>query len=221
MSRKVRLAALGAALTAAVAVPSAAAAAGSVQPTKQRYGLTEPIDISWSVPAGNEVEFWMEPAGSPLVNSPKGSMHFDSAPTGHYALGNPGAGRWEVHWELLGEGVVQRSSAFTVGGSRAAAKVRTGHYGCYTTTTMGLTRSSIDSIDIRPGSRYRAVGGGGRYRYSAGTAKLRIASGPLRRRVARFQPGARPTIIFRRAENERRGKPTIDVSDTYCYFGRS
>jgi hypothetical protein len=65
------------------------------------------------------------------------------------------------------------------------------------------------------------MGETGKYRYSRGGAKLKFKTGPLRKRVARYDPfsDTKEQLIFRRTENERHGKPTIDVSDTYCYRG--
>lgn len=210
-------------LVALVATANGAAqrpAGGEVHPVKKAYGPKEKIMIAWNgVEASGDVQFWMEPAGTPLKGYPHGSYHSDYEPSGRYALENPGPGRWEVHWSVLGESGVYLGGRFTVRPSRAK-KVARGHYGCYTTTTMGLTRSSIQAIDIRPGNRYRALGGGGKFRYVRKTAALKIKSGPLKRRVAHFRPDKQPTtIIFLRRENQKRGRPLIDVSDTYCYRG--
>ncbi len=211
-----------------LAVPVAAAegrgpkraAGGEVHPVKKVYSLKQEIDIAWSGFATGEVWFWMEPAGTPLTGQAHGSYHSDYDDAGHYALRNPGPGRWEVHWSVLGEKGVYDGGRFRVRPPKGVKRARSGHYGCYTTTTMGLTRSSMQSIDVRAHNRYRAMGRTGRYRYSRSTATMRFTSGPLRKRVAQYRPDKKPTtIIFYRVANEVHGKPTIDVSDTYCYRG--
>ncbi|HEU4976080.1 MAG TPA: hypothetical protein VFT50_13380 [Baekduia sp.] len=194
-------------------------ASGEVHPVKAVYGLTESIDIAWSGIVGGEVEYWMEPAGTPLEGYPHGSYHSDYEDSGHYALENPGPGTWEVHWSVLGEDGVYLGGRFTVRPPKVK-RVSAGHYGCETTTTMGLTRSSMQFIAIRGHNRYTAMGRPGKFRYSRKKATLRFRSGPLKRRVAHFRPDKKPkTIVFLRRENERHGKPTIDVSDTTCYLG--
>lgn len=216
------LAALALPVTAAAPAPAAQRpAGGEVHPVKHVYRLGEKIAIAWSgVEASGDLQFWMEPAGTPLKGYPHGSYHSDDESSGRYALESPGSGRWEVHWSILGEAGVHRGGRFRVRPPRAKHVAR-GHYGCYTTTTMGLTRSSLQWIEIRRGNRYRALGRSGRFRYRRATATLRMTSGPLKRRVAQFRPDRRPTtIIFRRRSNEVRGKPRIDVSDTYCYRGQ-
>jgi hypothetical protein len=219
MRRITRGAALAALLALAGTAPVLAAEGDAVvTTTKHKVSLKERIGIHWEGNTG-EIEIWMEPAGTPLKGYPHGSYHTDYEPSGTYRLENPGAGRWELHWDYLGENVVHRSAVFTVK-APPVKRVKGGHYGCYTTTTLGLTRSSIQFVEIRSAKRYRALGDTGRYRYKRGKAKLAFKSGPLRHRVARYEPGREATLIFRRGENERRGKPTIDVSDTYCYRGR-
>jgi hypothetical protein len=47
-----------------------------------------------------------------------------------------------------------------------------------------------------------------------------MTSGPLKGRVAHYSSSPHKAISFRREENTRNGRPTVDVSTTYCYFGR-
>jgi hypothetical protein len=218
----------GAALMTAPAValaqrggPSPRPGGGTVYPTKTVFSPKEDIDITWSdVVASSDVQFWIEPAGAPLEGYPHGSYHTDYEDSGHYALKNPGPGRWEVHWSVLAEEGVYNGGTFRVT-APSARRVAGGSYGCYTTTTMGLTRSSMGPLRIVSARKYRAMGRKGRYRYSRKSATLRFKSGPLRHRKARFRPDESPAqVVFLRRENERKGKPTIDISDTHCYRGQ-
>jgi hypothetical protein len=219
MSPRLLVAAL-AALAVAPAAQAQRPAGGEVHPTKATYSPTQPIDVSWSGFATGEVYFWMEPRGTPLKGFAHGSYHSDYEESGHYALENPGPGKWEIHWTVLGEDGVYQGGPFTVRPTRVR-RVSRGHYGCYTTTTLGLTRSSLQFIEIKGAHRYKALGRVGKFRYNRRTATLKMTSGPLKRRVARFRAEKKPkTIVFlRRANETKRGKPTIDVSDTYCYRG--
>ena len=48
---------------------------------------------------------------------------------------------------------------------------------------------------------------------------LRMETGPLAGRVAQVRESSgKPAIVFIRKENEVDGRPTIDISDTWCYF---
>ena len=94
-----------------------------------------------------------------------------------------------------------------------------GYYECYFYGTYGLQGSSITSIDILDDGRYRALGEVGSYSWDAGTNTLDLTGAALAGRVAHMkQSDGKPAIVFVRKENEVGGKPTIDISDTWCYF---
>jgi len=58
-----------------------------------------------------------------------------------------------------------------------------------------------------------------RGRYSETDGTLRMETGTLAGRVAHVRESSgKPAIVFIRRENEVGGRPTIDISDTWCYM---
>lgn len=92
-----------------------------------------------------------------------------------------------------------------------------GYYECYFHGDYGLQNSSMTSMRIHGPAEYEAMEERGRYTEADGT--LRMETGPLAGRVARVrQSSGKPAIVFIRKENEVDGRPTMDISDTWCYF---
>ncbi|HEX2210549.1 MAG TPA: hypothetical protein VHG93_22910, partial [Longimicrobium sp.] len=92
-----------------------------------------------------------------------------------------------------------------------------GYYECYFHGDYGLQNSSMTSMRIHGPAEYEAMEERGRYTESDGT--LRMETGPLAGRVAHLRESSgKPAIVFVRRENEVDGRPTIDISDTWCYF---
>lgn len=99
--------------------------------------------------------------------------------------------------------------------ARSAAPA--GYYECYFHGDYGLQNSSMTSMRIHGPAEYEAMEERGRYTESGGT--LRMETGPLAGRVAQLRESSgKPAIVFIRKENEVDGRPTIDISDTWCYF---
>ena len=94
-----------------------------------------------------------------------------------------------------------------------------GYYECHFYGTYGLQVSSMVSMRIHSATDYEAMESRGAYRFDPADRALRMESGPLEGRVARMKESdGKPAIVFVRTENEVDGKPTIDISDTWCYF---
>lgn len=92
-----------------------------------------------------------------------------------------------------------------------------GYYECYFHGDYGLQNSSMTSLRIHGPAEYEAMEERGRYTESGGA--LRMETGPLAGRVAQLRESSgKPAIVFIRKENEVNGRPTIDISDTWCYF---
>jgi|GEM_PF-4986238 len=192
------------------------------------YRPEEPVVVDWSgLPPDHTIEFWFAKAGAALTIGPQGPYHSDGATSGSFQLPSPGPGEvWQVQWIDLSvsPAVPQRGNAFTVGGGHA--KLAQGHYGCYFYFgAMGLSRSSIQYIEVVSPSRYRTPAGAGNLTYTPSTQTVRLTSGPLRGRVAHFIPTSgftgQAAVAFLRAQNAGPGgRPTIDVGDTYCYIGK-
>lgn len=92
-----------------------------------------------------------------------------------------------------------------------------GYYECYFHGDYGLQNSSMTSLRIHGPAEYEAMDERGRYTESDRT--LRMDTGPLAGRVAQVRESdGKPAIVFVRKENEVNGRPTIDISDTWCYF---
>lgn len=99
--------------------------------------------------------------------------------------------------------------------TRSAAPA--GYYECYFHGDYGLQNSSMTSMRIHGPAEYEAMEERGRYAESGGTVRMR--TGPLAGRVAHLRESSgKPAIVFIRSENEVDGRPTIDISDTWCYF---
>lgn len=101
-----------------------------------------------------------------------------------------------------------------------AKRVATGHYGCYTYSLYGTIRSSIQSVTISSQTRYSSVGTTGRFSFSRGKQLLRFTSGFLRGAKAHYVTSPHKALDFKRSENLRHGRPWLDLSSTYCYFGK-
>lgn len=94
-----------------------------------------------------------------------------------------------------------------------------GYYECYFHGDYGLQNSSMVSLRIHSATTYEAMEERGRYAFDAAARTLRMATGPLAGRVAGVRESdGRPAIVFVRKDNEVDGRPTIDISDTWCYF---
>jgi hypothetical protein len=92
-----------------------------------------------------------------------------------------------------------------------------GDHECYFHGAYGLQNSSMVSLRIHGPAEYEAMDERGRY--TAGGEALRMETGPLAGRVARLRESSgKPAIVFLRRESEVDGKPTLDVSDSWCYF---
>ncbi|HEX6912635.1 MAG TPA: hypothetical protein VF142_19670 [Longimicrobium sp.] len=108
-------------------------------------------------------------------------------------------------------------AAATDAGASAQGAAPAGYYECYFHGDYGLQNSSMTSIRIQGPAEYEAMDERGRYAESDGT--LRMETGPLAGRVAQMRESSgKPAIVFIRKENEVDGRPTIDISDTWCYF---
>ena len=93
----------------------------------------------------------------------------------------------------------------------------TGDYECYFHGDYGLQNSSMVSLRIHGPAEYEAMEERGRY--AADGEALRMETGPLAGRVAHVRESdGKPALVFLRDENEVDGRPTIDISDTWCYF---
>lgn len=102
-------------------------------------------------------------------------------------------------------------------GPPAQGAAPAGYYECYFHGDYGLQNSSMTSMRIHGPAEYEAMDERGRYTQSDGT--LRMETGPLAGRVAQMRESSgKPAIVFIRKENEVDGRPTIDISDTWCYF---
>jgi hypothetical protein len=101
-----------------------------------------------------------------------------------------------------------------------AKRVATGQYGCYTYSLYGTIRSSIQSVTITSQTRYSAVGTTGRFTFSRSQQLLRFTSGFLRGAKAHYVTSPHKALDFKRSENLRHGRPWLDYSATYCYFGK-
>lgn len=94
-----------------------------------------------------------------------------------------------------------------------------GYYECYFYGDYGLQNSSLVSMRIHSATEYEALEERGRYRFDAAAGTVRMESGPLAGRVAGVRESdGKPALVFRRKDNEVDGKPTLDISDTWCYF---
>ena len=92
-----------------------------------------------------------------------------------------------------------------------------GDYECYVHGHYGLQNSSMVSLRVHGPAEYEAMEERGRYAVDG--EALRMESGPLEGRVARLRESdGRPALVFIRDENEVGGRPTLDISDTWCYF---
>lgn len=99
----------------------------------------------------------------------------------------------------------------------AASAAPAGYYECYFYGDYGLQNGSMTSLRIHGPAEYEAMEERGRYAEADGT--LRMESGPLAGRVAHLRESdGRPALVFVRKENEVDGRPTLDISDTWCYF---
>ncbi len=93
-----------------------------------------------------------------------------------------------------------------------------GYYECYFHGHYGLQNSSMTSMRIHSATTYEAMEEQGSYRFDPVDRKLRMETGPLSGRVANLQESSgKPAIVFIRKDNEVDGKPTLDISDTWCY----
>lgn len=102
-------------------------------------------------------------------------------------------------------------------GASAQGAAPAGYYECYFHGDYGLQNSSMTSLRIHGPAEYEAMEERGRYTESDRT--LRMDTGPLAGRVAQLRESSgKPAIVFIRKENEVNGRPTIDISDTWCYF---
>jgi hypothetical protein len=82
----------------------------------------------------------------------------------------------------------------------------------------GMWLSSIEAITVGPAGQYATVGETGTFSADA-AGTLRFSGGFLAGRVAHLKESdGKPAIVFIRDENEVGGEPTIDASDTWCYF---
>lgn len=100
----------------------------------------------------------------------------------------------------------------------AAGAPPEGYYECYFYGDYGLQNSSMISMRIHSATAYEAMEERGRYAFEAAEKSLRMETGPLAGRVARLRESdGKPAIVFIRKENEVGGRPTIDISDTWCY----
>lgn len=94
-----------------------------------------------------------------------------------------------------------------------------GYYECYYYGSYGLENSSLIELHVVEGSRYRALDEVGTFQFDPGSGVLRLTSGALAGRLAHLKASdGRPAIVFLRKENEVGSRPTIDISDTWCYF---
>jgi hypothetical protein len=94
-----------------------------------------------------------------------------------------------------------------------------GYYECYFHGDYGLQNSSMVSMRIHSATTYEAMEERGRYRFDAADRKLHMETGPLAGRVAGLRESSgKPAIVFVRKDNEVDGKPTLDISDTWCYY---
>lgn len=92
----------------------------------------------------------------------------------------------------------------------------TGYYECYFHGDYGLQNSSMASLEIHSVTEYEAMEERGRY--SAEGEAIRMETGSLAGRVAQMRTSSgKPAIVFIRKDNEVGGRPTIDISDTWCY----
>jgi hypothetical protein len=106
--------------------------------------------------------------------------------------------------------------------ARPAPAPRAGHYGCYFNNyPYGISRSSIQWIEIASPTTYREPRGAGSFAFDPADGRMHIKSGPLAGRIARSDHDGhgKPAITFSMDENKVNGKATIDISGTMCYLG--
>ncbi|MGQ7791333.1 hypothetical protein ACUN0C_02875 [Faunimonas sp. B44] len=105
------------------------------------------------------------------------------------------------------------------GAATSADAPPAGYYECYFYGSYGLENSSIIEMHVLEGSRYRALDEVGAFQVDPGSGVLRLTSGALTGRIAHLKASdGKAAIVFLRKENEVGGRPTIDISDTWCYF---
>lgn len=94
-----------------------------------------------------------------------------------------------------------------------------GYYECYYYGyNSELALSSIVAVHLHTATEYESMGERGRYVFEPDGAVLRMTTGALTGHVAQMKTSSgKPAIVFDRAANEVDGKPTIDVSTTWCY----
>jgi hypothetical protein len=193
------------------------------QPT---YAAGEPVTVVWEGFPSAQMEVWYEAPDAPLTSTPPVSWYTATGRAGQLAMAPPNPGRtYELRYLVIADPThtPHRAARFTVGGG-SMSSVATGHYGCYFNQfPRGTGRSSIQYVEVLAGGRYREPRGSGAYTPDRATATLRFSTGPLAGHVAHYQTGTngKPALVFERAENNGAGgRPTIDVSTTYCYFGQ-
>jgi hypothetical protein len=204
-------------------IPTAAAHMTTSKPT---FAADEPITVVWEGFPSAQMEVWYESPDAPLRSTPPAGWLMATGRAGKLDMPPANPGRtYELRYFVLADPThtPHRAARFTVGGG-SMTSVATGHYGCYFDQfPHGIGRSSIQYVEVLPGNRYREPRGSGAYTPDRATATLRMTSGPLAGHVAHYRTGTngKPALLFERGENDGAGgRPTIDVSATYCYFGQ-
>jgi hypothetical protein len=97
-------------------------------------------------------------------------------------------------------------------------------------TTSGRTALAGTRVKVRVAlaaavagasqTRYSAVSSTGRFNFSRDKQVLRFTSGFLRGAEAHYVTSPQKALDLKRNENLRHGRPRLDLSATYCYFGK-
>lgn len=120
------------------------------------------------------------------------------------------------YWLLLWASVLAAPAA----GMDTLAGPPQGTYLCYFYGyNYDLTSSSLTQVRVLPKNQIEIVGEVVPFAFEAKTSLLTLKSGAFKGATAhyRLDSSRKPTLVFKRAENEKRGHK-IDVSDTWCYL---
>ena len=222
-------------------VGSAALAAAQpvVSTSKSTYAPSEHVIVTYSgMPTVGTEVVAVSRAGDPdsvhpnmnFTNGrPSGEMDFDRLDPGQYEArlyfspDNVVRGRHAFSVAAAGsgnqapatgdDGAASDGSAHVDGEAASAGGPPAGYYECYFYGTYGLQGSSVTSIDILDGGRYRALGEVGGYSWDAGTNRLDLTGGALAGRVAHMkQSDDKPAIVFvRRRTRSGASPPSISA----------
>ena len=201
-----------------------AASEEQVTVDRKLYSPNSKMRVTWrgfSTTATGDIWFW--PVGSGAASHAAESLPLNGA-DGSLDTKVPYPGTtYEIRFRSSGEQRVHIGPRFTVGPATAYATTPKGHYGCwFLFYGHGLWRSAVSWVAIDSASRYHDPRGGGDYVFDQPRAILQMTSGPLRGRIAHLftEVHGRTDLLFTWADNNVKGKATIDNGTTNCYLGQ-